>query len=150
MYSRGHAVVSALVGLPVAGVAPADASPVLAWVAVVVLGVAVDLDHFLLARYNRGDWAPLRRCVRDPALVVAGQDAIFEPGDLWRDQRLLSHALLGGALVAVVVPVGTYWALVAGVALYAHVVADLAADCASRRAYLAESARALEASGSRE
>ena len=141
MYSRDHALLSAALGLVVAALAPPTASPVLLWAFVVALGVGIDADHFLVARLERGDWANLRRCLSNPRLVVLDQESIFEAGDLWRDQRLLSHALLGGALVAALWPVAGYWAVTAAVTVYVHVVADLYADARTRAAYLRQGAR---------
>lgn len=139
MYSRGHAAVAAAVGIPVAAFAPPDHSPVLLWAFVVLLGVGIDVDHFLVARLERGDWTNARRCLRDPSLVFGDQTDIFDAGDLYRDQRLLSHHLIGGALVAVLWPVAPYWALAAAVAVYTHVLADLYSDARTRARYLRRS-----------
>lgn len=136
MYSRSHALLSALVGVPVALGSPAGYSGAL-WIYIIFIGVGIDIDHFLLARLNCGNWHNLQRCLRDPSLVLRGQEAIFDPGDLWRDQRLLSHSLIGGALVAGLWLIEPYWAFATGVTLYTHLVADLYADTQTREAYLA-------------
>lgn len=144
MYSREHALLSAALGLAIVALAPPGTSPVPLWLFVVGLGVGIDLDHFLLARLNRGDWANLRRCLADPARVFFDQDSIFEPGDVWREQRLLSHALLGGALVAALWPLARYWALAAAATVYVHVLADLYHDARTRTSYLREGVRIVE------
>jgi hypothetical protein len=143
VYSRDHALLSAVLGLAVAGLAPPDASPALLWLYVVGLGVGIDVDHFLVARLERGDWRNLRRCLADPSRVLLDQPSIFEAGDLWRDQRLLSHALVGGALVAALWPVADYWALATAAALYVHVVADLYHDARTRADYLRRGAEVV-------
>lgn len=128
MNSGPHAAVSVVAGLAALAV---TTPTVPAWVVVavaVVAGVGVDLDHFLLARYNTGDWTALRRCLRDPAIVFRDQEAIFEPGDVGALNRLLTHVAIAG----LVVPTLYLWRpSVAGavaLSLYAHVLADLVAD----------------------
>lgn len=138
MYSRNHALVSAVVGLPVAFWAPAGHSPAFLWLYVVGLGVGVDVDHFLVARANRGDWTNLRWCLRDPRRVFVDQQSIFDTGDIYRDQRLLSHLLIGGCLVGLLGLFARYWAVATAVTLYAHVLADLYSDVRTRDRYLKE------------
>ncbi|WP_424002415.1 hypothetical protein ACOZ4I_01760 [Haloarcula salina] len=144
MYSRDHAIVSAVVG---AGGVVGLSVPVPWWAALgyaVVVGVAIDVDHFLVARLETGDWAALRRCLRNPRLVVSGQDEIFDPFDLWPLQRLLSHHVIGGLAV------GGLWlgseplALFTALVLYAHVLADLVWDNYRLETYREQHARAAE------
>jgi hypothetical protein len=136
MYSRGHALVAGFVGLPVAIGAP-DGHSVLLWAAVVLLGVGIDFDHFAIARLNRGDWSNLRQCLAQPAVVFGDQSDIFDTGDVWRDQRLLSHLLIGGVLTTAVWTIDQYWAFATAIAIYTHVLADLYADTRTRPEYLA-------------
>lgn len=136
MYSRNHALLSALVGLPIAIGAPEPSRPVLLWGYVVVVGVGIDFDHFLIGRLNRGDWTNLRRCVSDPSRPFLAQETIFDRGDIWRDQRLLSHLLLGGVLVGVLWPLARYWAFATALAVYTHVLSDLYSDVRTRDQYL--------------
>jgi len=138
MYSRNHAVLSAVVALPVAVGAPTGHSLGL-WIYMVAVGVGIDADHFLVARLNRGDWKNTRRCIQNPSLLLSGQTAIFDPGDLWRDQRLLSHLLIGGFLVVAVWPLHRYWAFGTAVTVYTHLVADLYSDMGTREEYMAGS-----------
>jgi len=136
MYSKHHGLLSALVGLPVAAAAP-PGEGLWIWASMVVVGVGIDVDHFVVARLNRGDWLNVRRCLADPSLIAGGQEEIFDPGDLWRDQRLLSHLLIGGALVGALWAVDRYWAIAMAVTVYTHLVADLYSDARTREAYLA-------------
>ena len=132
MKSPEHAVLGALasgllaVALPVA--VPVEAALLVAYG--LALSVFVDLDHFLVARYHAGDWSHLRRCLADPVFAFTSQEQVFEGVDTraLEVQRLLSHLLLGGALIcgmALVRPV--YATFTAGV-LYVHVVADVLRD----------------------
>lgn len=126
IYSRHHLVVSIVVGTLTALVVDLPAAPVVGVVA--VLGVGIDLDHFPIARWNRGDWSPVRRCLRRPSLVVVDQASIFESGDIRALQRHLTHVLVGGALVGGTLIGAPEWAPVVGVAVYSHVLTDLCWD----------------------
>lgn len=136
MYSRNHAVVSALVGIPLVAVAPDSQDPVHIMVLVVVFGVGIDLDHFVIGRINRGDWTNLVDCIQSPSRAFVRQETIFEPGDVWRDQRLLSHLLIGGLLVPPVFFLDSYLSFIVAITIYVHVLADLYSDIRTRDDYL--------------
>ncbi|NHN49922.1 hypothetical protein G9464_20340 [Halostella sp. JP-L12] len=133
MYSREHALLGAVVSaIGVAALRGTFSLPALAALFAygVLLSVFIDLDHFVVARRHAGDWSHLRACVRDPVFAFTEQDEVFAgvPEGQIRTERLLSHALIGGALTAGLaaasVPVGLFTAVV----LYVHVVADLLRD----------------------
>jgi hypothetical protein len=131
MRSPAHAAVGGTAALPlVVGLWPAAAPRAAAavWTYGLALSVLVDLDHFLVARLNTGDWRNAWRVLADPPIAVVGQDEIFDDGDVTELQRLLSHALLGGALVAGLLAVAPTLAVFTAVVLYVHVVADLLWD----------------------
>lgn len=136
MYSSQHAALSLVAGLVLVPLVPTVVSgPVLVAYAV-VLGVGVDFDHFVVARVNAGNWRALRACVVDPRRVFLAQDEIFEAEEVWPLQRLLSHAVLGGALVAGLLAVDRLGVAVASaVVLYVHVLADLVWDVARQDRY---------------
>jgi hypothetical protein len=136
MYSRSHAIISAIIGVPLAVTAPEFHQPSYILIYVVVLGVGIDLDHFVIARINRGDWSNFTRCIRSPSQVFVDQASIFERGDIWRDQRLFSHLLIGGVLIGLVWFISEYLAFVTAVTVYTHVIADLYSDMRTRDAYL--------------
>lgn len=138
MYSRNHAIISVVVGAPPTVTAPEFHQPTYIFVYVITLGVGIDLDHFVIGRINRGDWSNLNRCLRSPSQVFVDQASIFERGDIWRDQRLLSHLLIGGALIGLVWFSSGYLAFVTAVTVYAHVIADLYSDMRTRDAYLSQ------------
>ena len=125
MKSGAHAAVSAVVG--VAALA-ATTPPVPAWAVLavaVVVGVGIDFDHFLLAWYNTGNLTPVRRCLRDPRIVLLDQDAVFDDGSVGALNRLLSHVVIAGVAVPPLWLWRPYVAGLVGVSLYAHVLADL-------------------------
>lgn len=101
------------------------------------LGVGIDFDHFLIARWNTGDWTAVRRVLARPSIVFVDQDAIFDENDLFALQRLLSHVVIGGLLVGALAVVLPSLALVSAVVLYAHVLADLVDDNRRHEAYVA-------------
>lgn len=92
-----------------------------------LLSVFIDLDHFVWARAKTGDWSHLRRAVTDPKWAFTEQEDVFDDVALIRE-RLLSHALLGGASTAAIWVVSPAVAAYNAVVVYAHVVADLLRD----------------------
>lgn len=136
MYSRSHAIVSALIGIPLAVIAPDHYHLLSVLIYVVILGVGIDLDHFVIGRINRGDWNNLSRCVRNPSQIFVDQGSIFGQGDIWRDQRLFSHLLIGGMIIVLMWAVSEYLAFVTAITIYTHVLADLYSDMRTRDAYL--------------
>lgn len=100
-----------------------------AWVALAaVVGVGIDFDHFLVAWYKTGETRTIRYCLRNPRAVFLDQDSIFAEDDLGKLDRLLSHLLIGGPLVAALWPFDPPIALLVAATLYVHVVGDLVAD----------------------
>jgi hypothetical protein len=140
--SSGHFLVSVVVGAALVPVVTLH--PALVVGLAVGVGVGIDFDHFLLARLNTGSWRALAGVVRNPRLVFAGQDDIFEQNEVWRIQRLLSHVVIGSVAVPVLVvfhrPVG----IVVGASLYAHVVTDLVEDVRTEETYVRTAAAALD------
>lgn len=155
MDSKRHFLISLALGIAVVAFADAPALvdapfPDLAVVAyAAVLGVAIDFDHFLVSRLHCGDWRAAWRCLDDPKIVFLDQSAIFDDGDLWGHQRLLSHVVIVGLFVpGVYVVAGPFLAVVAAVVLYAHVLADLVEDNRNHERYLRKAAR-MEAKSER-
>ena len=136
MYSRSHAVIAGLTGIPLAVLAPSTEPPLLLWAYVLVLGVGIDGDHFVIARINRGDWTSLQRCLQKPSRAFVEQATIFGSGDIWRDQRLLSHLLIGAGLATLLWPIDVHWAFATAVTIYTHLLADLYSDIQTRDEYL--------------
>ncbi|WP_262178963.1 hypothetical protein [Haloarcula laminariae] len=129
IYSRDHFVISVAVGLVAGLYAGVDLLTGLGWVAfAAVVGVGIDFDHFLVAWYNTGEPRAIRYCLRHPRAVFTDQAAIFHEYELGKLDRLLSHVLIGGPLVAALWVLAPPLALLAAATLYAHVVADLAQD----------------------
>jgi hypothetical protein len=92
------------------------------------LGVLVDLDHFLLARWNTGSWRATTDVVRNPRLLLFDQESIFEYGEVGPKQRLRSHVVITACLVAGLLPVSQPLAVVSGVVLVGHVLSDVVWD----------------------
>lgn len=94
----------------------------------VAVGVFIDLDHFLIARFKTGNWDAVRFCLSNPGTVVADQSQIFDPGDVGVLSRLLSHVVIGGLAVPAIAVVSVPLAIVTAGVLYAHLLADLVWD----------------------
>jgi hypothetical protein len=144
MKSGAHLLISLVVGVLAVVASPAPVSPVVALLGAVAVGVLIDLDHFVLARYNTGTWHATRRVLASPELLFTGQDEIFDQTDVWRIQRLLSHFVVATIAVPAIVVAAPAYAPVVAAALYAHVGADLVADARTEREYVRRSAEALE------
>ncbi|QSG14167.1 hypothetical protein [Halapricum desulfuricans] len=128
MYSKAHGAISFALGVALVAAGVTVVHPAFVVGYATALGVLIDLDHFLWARYNTGDWAALRYVLTNPIAAVTHQDSIFREDDLEHLERLLSHVVIAG----VVIPL-TWWVepslgLVTGLTLYAHVLADLIED----------------------
>lgn len=143
VYSRHHAAISGAVAAGLVLALPLGATPAVAvgwWALLTAAGVAIDLDHFLMARLVRGDWANARRALGSPRAAVLDQSELFDPGDLWPLHRLLSHAVLAPVAVFAAWLLGaalgdgglgvtaTAAALATAVVLYVHVLTDLIWD----------------------
>ena len=130
MKSLEHAVVGAVVGTVAAlALGPPGRVPLLVVVAV-LLSVFVDLDHFLIARVERGDWQNLELAVTNPRVGLLEQERVFEEFDArFNLKRLFSHHLIGGVAVGGLALFGAAsLAAFVGVVLYAHVVCDFLRD----------------------
>ncbi|MGQ3412433.1 hypothetical protein ACT4ML_09230 [Natrinema sp. LN54] len=92
------------------------------------VGVFIDLDHFLIARFKTGDWDALRFCVANPGTAATDQSEIFDPGDVGVLSRLLSHVVIAGIAVPAIALASVPLAIVTGAVLYAHLLADLVWD----------------------
>ncbi len=131
MYSIHHAAVSLFVTIGLVSVLPpivvGDAALPVALVVGygTAIGVLVDLDHFLIARHKTGHWGAVRRCLSAPSVPFVDQDRIFEQGDVGILSRLLSHLVIAGGSVAVLVAVSVPLATLTAVVLYAHVCCDV-------------------------
>jgi hypothetical protein len=144
VYSREHLLISLAVAAAVALAFGTPYSPVLLAGYAAAVGVGIDLDHFLVARLNTGSWDPVRRVLRAPATAMRDQSVIFETGEVWPIQRLLSHAVIGGVLVAALLPAAPALARFSALVVYAHVLADLAWDVRRERAYVRDLAPLAE------
>lgn len=92
------------------------------------LGVLIDLDHFVLARLRVGDWHHLTDSLRDPKRVFVDQENLFEGTGEMASLRLLSHVLIGGALIAIARRVSGPVGKLTERVLFVHVLADLLRD----------------------
>jgi hypothetical protein len=128
MYTRHHAVVSALVGVALAVTVSTPLPAFLLVVGVTLLGVFVDLDHFLIARVRTGNWNALVRCLRSPRVAFLDQDEIFEGDAVGAWPRLGTHVVITAALVTALAVVSPALALAAGVVLVVHIGCDVAYD----------------------
>lgn len=125
--SSHHAGLSLLASLAAVWVLR-PAAPVVLVAAGTVAGVAIDIDHFPIARLRSGNWRSTRRVLSNPLLVVTDPERIFEGVPLDALERLLTHVLFGGLAVVVAWLAWPTLGIVVGISLYVHLVADLGHD----------------------
>ena len=127
MYSRAHAALGAVVSVLWIGLfqPPTPAVAVLAYG--VTVSVLIDLDHFLVARLQTGDWTHLRRVLANPTQIVWEQSWLFDDVELERS-RLTSHVVLGTVFVAGLWPIFPESAFFTAVLLAVHIGADVLRD----------------------
>ncbi|QSG12285.1 Uncharacterized protein HSBGL_1874 [Halapricum desulfuricans] len=128
MYSKAHGAISLALGVALVAAGVDSVHPAFVVSYATAIGVLVDLDHFLWARYNTGDWRALRYVLGTPRAAFTDQRSIFRERDLEPLERLLSHVVIGGIAVPLTWLVEPDLGLVTGVTLYAHVLADLVED----------------------
>lgn len=92
---------------------------------VAALGVLIDLDHFLIARWNAGTWRATRNVLRNPGIVLFDQEAIFTDDEVGPVERLVSHTIITVCLVGGLLAVDPYLAGVSAVALIGHICSDI-------------------------
>jgi hypothetical protein len=129
MKSAEHAAIGAAVAaVAVRAVAAgrSRAAQLALWAYGLGLSVLIDVDHFPIARLVVGDWRHLRRVVADPALLLVGQDDVFDVD--FRGARLASHLLVGAGLTAALRRRAPGGAVVTAACLAAHVAADVLRD----------------------
>lgn len=99
----------------------------------VVVGVGIDLDHFLIARWNTGGWRAVRFCLQTPTAIFYDQSKIFRDGEVPSRQRLLSHVVIIIGLVAVSGVFDEVVMLVTATVLFGHLLTDVVWDLHERR-----------------
>lgn len=129
MYSRHHFVISVTVGV-ILGFSLASSLQLAVAMSLYagVLGVAIDLDHFVIARLHTGSWRTALSVIESPFSALTDQEEIFEDEEVLREDRILSHLLISPVLVLAVSVFDPTWAWVTGVVLYLHILTDATAD----------------------
>jgi hypothetical protein len=128
MYSRAHGAISLSIGVGLVAAGIEWVHPLVVVGYAIAIGVGIDFDHFLVARYNTGEWRALRYLLANPRRALADQSTIFDPEDIDPFERLLSHTVIVGVTVPVTWLFDPALGLVTAVTLYGHVLSDLLAD----------------------
>ncbi|MEF8776921.1 MAG: hypothetical protein V5A43_10540 [Haloarculaceae archaeon] len=128
MYSRSHLTTSLLVGLPMVAVVETPLGPAGTVGYARLVGTLVVLDHFLIARVRTGSWRPRRRALASPRRAFVEQGELFGAGDVGPWTRLVTHLLIVGVLLGSLLGTWPSIAMVTGVVLSVHLVADAVWD----------------------
>jgi len=92
-----------------------------------LLGTLIDLDHFIVARFNIGNWSVLKRAVSNPSMMIFRQELIFS-GGVGKIRRLFSHMIVGGVIIGILSVVDYKLMIFSAVILYTHVLSDMYSD----------------------
>lgn len=128
MYSKHHVLISTAIGVGLFVLLDTPGADPLIIPYAAVVGVAIDFDHFLIARFNSGTWRAAKAVLANPDRVFFDQASIFEPEEVLVLQRLLSHVIITGVVTVALYPLSDVLALVTAVVLYGHILSDLLAD----------------------
>jgi hypothetical protein len=129
IYSKHHFLISVFVGL-LLGILVTNSVPLILFTALYagLIGVIIDIDHFVISRLHSGDWSAAKNCLRSPLQSLIDQEDIFGEKEVGPAERVLSHLLISGILVSVIWIVTPRWSFVTGVILYVHILTDSYAD----------------------
>lgn len=128
MYSKHHFLISIGIGVALYALLDAPVAGPLIIPYAAVVGVGIDLDHFLIARLNSGNWRATTSVLKDPRRAFFDQESIFEPDEVLVLQRLLTHVGISGVLTVGLYPISDVLAVATAAVLYGHVLSDLLAD----------------------
>lgn len=94
-----------------------------------ITGVLIDLDHFLIARINNGNWNILRKALRNPVTISRDWSEFIHPTkDIPPEQRLASHLVLIPAISLITYYFSPSSGIFISVILATHLVCDIYAD----------------------
>lgn len=130
MESINHFKISAIIS-PVAVAAIFGTSNILSFLTLAIygltLGVLIDLDHFLWARYNKGHWDHLRDALKSPSETLRDNNEIL--GDaIGEQQRYLSHFIILVIGTGIAYLGGVNLAALTSLMLGTHVLCDIYAS----------------------
>jgi len=91
------------------------------------LGVLIDLDHFLWARYNHGHWNHLRDALKAPRTTMEENAEIMD-GALGEAQRYSSHFVIMVLATGIAYFGGANLAALTLIMLVSHILTDLYAS----------------------
>jgi hypothetical protein len=127
MKSINHFKISAILS-PVAVAAIFGTSNILSFLILAIyglsLGVLIDLDHFLWARYNEGHWDHLRDALKSPSRNIRDNEEVL--GDaIGEQQRYLSHFIILVLGTGLAYLGGVNLAALTSIMLGTHVLSDI-------------------------
>lgn len=94
----------------------------------ILIGVFIDLDHFVLARGGAGDWLELKKAVSSPFSAFTDAEQIFERNVFPSEARFLSHIALLYLLTGLSFIVSGKLAFFTASIISLHITTDVYAD----------------------
>lgn len=130
MESINHFKISAILS-PVAVAAIFGTQDILSFALLAVyglsIGVLIDLDHFLWARYNHGHWDHLKNALRAPKTTMEENAEIMD-GALGEAQRYTSHFVILVLGTGLAYFAGPQLAALTLIMLSSHILSDVYAS----------------------
>lgn len=130
MESINHFKISALLS-PIAVAAIFGVSNPLSFLILAIyglaLGVLIDMDHFLWARYNHGHWDHLKDALKAPKETMKNNAQVME-GALGEKQRYTSHFVILVLGTGLAYAGGPNLAALTLVMLSSHILSDIYAS----------------------
>lgn len=126
MKVQHHALTGLIGGALLAMVGFGELHPGLTIAYVVLLGVFIDLDHFIIARVNGGSWRAVRFCLSNPVRAITNQYEIFIGGkEITAEQRLVTHTAILVTGTAIASIHSSWLAILTAIAFGSHILGDL-------------------------
>lgn len=123
-----HVFLSSLVAPLVAAATVGTSSPylfILSFLLAVAAGTLMDADHFLVMRWEAGDWRDIKKLVKEPLSVALDfrELTVFSPR-----KKYVTHVLTGGIFIAAtLIMIPRFYPLVAAMVAF-HFGCDLYAS----------------------
>lgn len=94
----------------------------------VTAGTLIDLDHFVLDRFNRGSWRKLQKSLENPLKTVFSNQEVLGSNWLPPNQRLKSHTGELGLAIILYTLIPVHLTLVICISVAVHLLLDITGD----------------------
>lgn len=130
MEAYQHFAASLIAASPllITGLSPLQPGRIGLFLLAIACGTLIDLDHFLISRYNHGDWRHFKRALQNPLTVIISNDNIKEGEEelLTQTQRFSSHMIISSTTPLLIMATIGYTAGIVAFTFFAlHILLDV-------------------------